>query len=276
MLIIMSDSESGGTLYLVGLGLYGKEDMTVEGLKVLRNVDKVFGEFYTSFLGIETDISDIEDLIGQDINILNRDQVENGFNDILKKFKEKNIGFVTAGDPMVATTHSDIRLKALKLGMDTNVVHAPSVFSAIAETGLQIYKFGRSTSIVFPQEDRNYFPTSYYDVIKENMENGHHTMLFLDIESDENRYMTVSDAVDILLKAEDKRGDGILDLDTIGVGVARIGSDDPVIRADYLKNLRDMNLGDPLHTLVLPGELHHVESKYLVKMANGPDELLDD
>ena len=272
----MVNNGSAGKLSLVGLGLYGADELTLKGLNVLRNSDIIFAEFYTSFLGLDFSIDRLENLLGKEINVLDRDEVESGIDDLLEEYKDSRISFITAGDPMVATTHTDLRVRAIDLGMDTQVVHAPSIYSAIAETGLQIYKFGKSTSVVFPQEDKNYFPTSYYDVIKQNKSSDLHSMVFLDIDSERGRYMSVDEAVDILLESEERRSDGILSLDTLAVGIARIGSDDSVIKAGYFKDLKNTDFGDPPHTLVLPGKLHHMEKEYLVKVCDGPKDLLEE
>ncbi len=272
----MLNNNKNGILFLVGLGLNGKNDMTMKGFNVLENSDLVLGEFYTSSLGYNFSINDLEEEINKEINVLSRDQVESGIKEILREHKNDKVAFVTAGDPMVATTHTDLRIRAIELGMETEVIHAPSIYSAIAETGLQIYKFGKSTSVVFPDEERNYFPTSYYDVIKQNIENNLHSMIFLDINSEEDRYMRVSDSVDILLKAEKHKNEEILGMDTLAIGVARIGSEDPMIKAGYFRDLKELDFGNPPHTLVIPGDLHHMEKEYLVKVCDGPQDLLDD
>lgn len=39
-------------LYLVGLGLCGPEDITVRGLEIVKNADRVYLEAYTSCLSV--------------------------------------------------------------------------------------------------------------------------------------------------------------------------------------------------------------------------------
>ncbi|MGV9200654.1 MAG: hypothetical protein ACOC4M_17740 [Promethearchaeia archaeon] len=68
----------------------------------------------------------------------------------------------------------------------------------------------------------------------------------------------------------------MIDSKTLGVGVARMGADDRTIKANSLNKLRRIDFGDPPHTLILTGELHHTEKKYLVEMDDGPKELLKD
>jgi diphthine synthase len=62
--------------------------------------------------------------------------------------------------------------------------------------------------------------------------------------------------------------------DALGVAVARAGSPDPVVAADRLSALADRAFGGPLHALVLPGDLHHVEREALAALADAPDGAL--
>ncbi|WP_297063677.1 diphthine synthase [Thermococcus sp.] len=261
-------------LYFIGLGLYDEKDITLKGLEVARKCDRVFAEFYTSLLA-GTSIDRIEELIGKPIVRLSREDVELNFEKIvLPDAKEKDVAFLTAGDPMVATTHSDLRIRAKKAGVESYVIHAPSIYSAVAITGLQIYKFGKSATVAYPE--KNWFPTSHYDVIKENRERGLHTLLFLDIKADQNRYMTANEAMDILLKVEEIKKVGIFTPETLVVVLARAGSLNPTIRAGYVKDLINEDFGRQPHVLIVPGRLHIVEAEYLVEFANAPEEILEE
>jgi diphthine synthase len=75
--------------------------------------------------------------------------------------------------------------------------------------------------------------------------------------------MTVAQAVSQLLEIEEKRGEGIAAPDSIGVGLARVGADNQLIVAAPLRELRDADLGGPLHTLVLVGDVHVMEQEVL-------------
>ena len=261
-------------LYFIGLGLYDEKDITLKGLEVARKCDKVFAEFYTSLLA-GTSIDRIEELVGKPIVRLNREDVELNFEKIvLPEAKEKDVAFLTAGDPMVATTHSDLRIRAKKAGVESYVIHAPSIYSAVAITGLQIYKFGKSATVAYPE--KNWFPTSHYDVIKENRERGLHTLLFLDIKADRGRYMTANEAMDILLKVEEMKKAGVFTPETLVVVLARAGSLNPTIRAGYVKDLINEDFGRQPHVLIVPGRLHIVEAEYLVEFANAPEEILEE
>ena len=61
--------------YLVGLGLFDEKDISLKGLECLRNVDKIYAEFFTSRL-FGSSFDAIEELIGQKIEVLVRGEVE--------------------------------------------------------------------------------------------------------------------------------------------------------------------------------------------------------
>lgn len=261
-------------IYFIGLGLYDEKDITLKGLERARKCDLVFAEFYTSLLA-GTTLDKIEELIGKPIRRLSREEVELQFERIvLSEAKGKDVAFLTAGDPMVATTHSDLRIRAKELGIESYVIHASSIYSAIAMTGLQIYKFGKSATVAYPE--KNWFPTSHYDVIKENKERGLHTMLFLDIKAEQNRYMTANEAMEILLQVEEMKKQGIFTPETLVVVLARAGSLTPTLKAGYVKDMLKEDFGRQPHVMVVPGKLHIVEAEYLVAFAGAPKDILDE
>ncbi|MFA4701168.1 diphthine synthase [Pyrococcus kukulkanii] len=259
-------------LYFIGLGLYDEKDITLKGLEIARKCDYVFAEFYTSLMA-GTTLERIQELIGKKIKVLSREDVEINFERIvLPLAKDSDVAFLTAGDPMVATTHSELRIRAKKMGVKSYVIHAPSIYSAIAVTGLHIYKFGKSATVAYPEG--NWFPTSYYDVIKENKERGLHTLLFLDIKADQGRYMTANEAMELLLKIEDMKKQNVFTEDTLVVVLARAGSLEPTLKAGFVRDMIREDFGKQPHVLIVPGKLHIVEAEYLVEIAGAPEEVL--
>lgn len=240
------------TLYLIGLGLWDEKDISVKGLETAKSCDLVYLEEYTSKL-FGTTKEKIEKLIGKQIQLLQRNQVE-GNKILLQEAKEKEIALLVGGDPLSATTHTDILIDARKAGIKTKVIHAASIYTALCESGLFIYKFGKSCSIPFPTEDFN--PTSFYETIIENKKRGLHTIVFLDLKPEENRFMTINQALQTLVKLG-------LGKDEIAVGFARMGAENQIIKAGSVKELTDFDFGAPQHILVIPGELHFMEKEAL-------------
>jgi diphthine synthase len=259
-----------GHLVFIGLGLYDEADVSVKGLQELNVCEKVFAEFYTTKLG-KFDKSAFEQLIGKKIEILSREETEKG-DTIINAASQKQVAFLTGGDPMIATTHVDLRLRAIKQGIPTNIIHGSSVATAVPGLlGLQNYKFGRTTTLAFPEKD--YFPTSPYTVIYNNKTLGLHTLVLLDIQVEKDHYMTANQGFDLLLQMEEKQGKHLFDSDTLACVVARAGSENPMVLANTIDVLRQKEYGAPLHTIVIPGDLHFMEIEALELCADLPLEL---
>jgi len=247
-------------LYFIGLGLYDEKDISLRGLEAVKKCDAVYLENYTSVLSCG--IKKLEKVYGKKIIPASRELVEKRAEEtILKNALSRDAAFLVAGDPMSATTHIDLRLRAEKSGIECIVIHNASVFSAVSVTGLQLYKFGRTTSIPFQEE--NWKPETPYDVIKENKKNGLHTLLLLDLRPDEKRFISVNDAVEYLLKIENKRRENVFPKGMLCVGCARLGSLRPCIKAGKAYELLKEDFGEPVHCLIVPGKLHFIEQDTL-------------
>lgn len=256
-----------GKLTFIGLGLYNEKDISLKGLEEIKKSDRVYAEFYTAKL-FGTDVEKIEKTIRKKVEVLSREETEKGDN-ILESAARENVVFLTCGDPLVATTHVDLRLRAIEQGIKTNVIHGSSIITAVPGLlGLQNYKFGRTTTLTYPEKD--YFPTSPYEVIRDNKEIGLHTLVLLDIQADKNRYMTANEGMKFLLKMEEKHGENIIREDSIVCVVARAGSSNPLVMANNVGSLLEVDFGPPLHTLVIPGRLHFIEVKALEILAQLP------
>ena len=70
--------------------------------------------------------------------------------------------------------------------------------------------------------------------------------------------------------------DGLINEDTLVIGIARVGSKDVVVKAGKISDLDDFDFGGPLHCILIPAELHVVEAEYLVEIAGADSSILDD
>ena len=254
-------------LVFIGLGLFDEKDISVKGLEEIKSSEKIFAEFYTSKL-VGSDISKLEKLFAKKITILNREETEKG-DLILESAEKQKTAFITAGDSMTATTHVDLRIRAIKKGIQTKVIHSSSIVTAVSGLlGLQNYKFGRTTTLAYPE--KNYFPTSPYDIISKNKKIGLHTLVLLDIQQDKNRYMTANQGLELLLKMEEKEKKAIIKSDTIACVISNAGSDKCIVRSDTIKNLINTDFGSGLHSIVIPGPLHFMEIEALEILAHLP------
>ena len=205
-----------------------------------------------------------EDTYDLELNVEGDD--EKGKNQILKSAKTKDVALLVIGDPMSATTHVDLLLRCKKLGIKIEVIHNASIINAVGIVGLELYKYGKTTSIPFPE--KNFQPETAYDVIKMNKKNGLHTLCLLDLRPLENKFMSVNDAIKILLDIGEKRKakgtekTPIFTKNTFCIGCARIGSDN-LIKAGKAEKLLKENFGAPSHCLIVPAKMHFVEEDAL-------------
>ena len=101
------------------------------------------------------------------------------------------------------------------------------------------------------------------EVISANMKENLHTLVFLDIQKDKERYMKISEAVELLEEQARRSGAEI----SLYVGIARAGSPDPVVHAGSAQEMKTFDFGSPLHILIVPAELHDIEREYLERFA---------
>jgi diphthine synthase len=183
--------------------------------------------------------------------------------------------------PCSATTHTDLVLRARELKIPVQSIPNASIMNAIGVTGLQLYNFGQTVSMVFFTD--TWKPASFYDRIKENRSIGLHTLVLLDIKVKEQslenlargrkifeppRFMTVAQCASQMLEIEEIKKEGVYDLNTLAVGVARIGAKDQRIAAGTLEQLSQTDLGAPLHSLVLVGSrMHDLERDFIREYA---------
>jgi len=258
---------------MIGLGLGDKEDITLKGLSAIEQCELIFLENYTSILN--NTLEELEEFYEKKITLASRDLVEKEAEKILEPAKEKNVAFLVVGDVFGATTHADLFLRAKEQDIEVKIINNTSIINAVGITGLEIYKFGKTTSIVF--DDDNWLPETPYKVIKENSERGLHTLCLLDIKvaepSKENlkkglnkpekpRFMTINEAIKILKKLERNLKNKIILDTTLCVGVARLGKDHK-IKSGTIAELENYDFGAPLHSFIIVGKLHEIEKEML-------------
>jgi diphthine synthase len=247
-------------LTFVGLGLFDEQDISLKGLECIRRADHVYLESYTSVL-MGADIASLERLYEKPVIVLGREDVEQNPERILEQAKSADVVFLTGGDPMVSTTHADLRIRAAQEQIPTRIIHGASIASAICGlTGLQNYRFGKSCSLPFPA--KGWFPTTPMETIQKNRDQNLHTLAYLDIQK--NRYMQVREGIGAIEGMAEVLG---IPAPALYVGVARAGSRDPVVAAGDAETLKHVDFGPPLHILVIPATLHIIEKEYLEMFA---------
>lgn len=261
-------------LYFIGLGI-SEKGLSVEALEILRRVDSIFLELYTSIIpGFK--LNWLESVLGRRIRIVDRKSLEEREGeDILRQAEVRDVALLVPGDPFIATTHIVLRIEAEKRGIKTRIIHAPSIITAaFSASGLQIYKIGKIVTITIPEP--SYKPITPYIVLKENLKRGLHTLFLLEVRADTGEFLSIPRALSLLEdmgRRVDRRP--ILDDETLVIGLARVGSPSEYILVDSLARLKKAEFGPPPHSLIIPGVLHPVEEEALTILYNCRLEVIE-
>lgn len=242
-------------LGIVGLGITGIE-LSLQALSFVKSCDKVYAENYT---GVINNVVELENLLGKKIILLPREQVEEEM-PFINDAKSRNTAFLVLGDPLVATTHFEILSRAKSKGVSYHVFHSSSVISGVSITGLSIYKFGKIASIPKPKPSVGFKPTSFYDLIKENQSIKAHTLCLLDTEPVP---LKANEALRILLDIENEKKKKLISHNSLIIVIARLGSDNELIKYGRVSNLLSFDFGSPPHCIIIPSELNFKEKEFL-------------
>ena len=240
-------------LYLIGIGLEDEKSISVKGLELVKKVDKIHLENYTSLLNCNKE--QLEKFYGKEIILANREKVES--DKILEEAKNNNIALLIIGDVFGATTHITLLKEAKEKNIKVKIINNASILTAIGITGLELYKFGKTTSIPFDNENLE----TPYQVLKENQPL--HTLFLLDLKPEEDKFMTVNQAIEILENIEKKKKENLITNKTLLVGCARLGREDYQIKVGTKDQLKKTDFGKPPHCLIIPGKLHFMEEETL-------------
>jgi diphthine synthase len=278
------------SLNIIGLGLYGEKDITLRGLEIIKASDYIYMEFYTSVLGIEID--SLSKFYEKEIILADREMIENDFDDIIleKAAKGAHVSLLVVGDPFSATTHVDLFMRAIKIGVKIEVVNNASIMNSCGVSGMSLYRFGETVTV--PYFTPKWRPYSFYEKIVKNYMNDFHTLVLLDIKvkeiSEENlargkkiyeppRFMSVNVALEQLLEAskdyalkENFDRLNSINEESLAYGLVRVGSPTQQIVSGKIKDLINFDFGSPLHSVIICAKnLHSMEKDmfnyYLIK-----------
>ncbi|MBI2628690.1 diphthine synthase [Candidatus Pacearchaeota archaeon] len=142
-------------LYIIGLGL-DINGISLHGKKILKSakLKKVYLECYTVEFPYST--KELEKELKIKVIEADREFIES--EKIINEAKENDIVLLVYGSPLSATTHISLINSAKKQKVKYKILYSGSIFDAVAECGLSLYKFGKTTSL--PHWQKNYRPTS--------------------------------------------------------------------------------------------------------------------
>lgn len=254
-------------LWFIGLGISGFKSIPIEAIDILSKAEIVYLEQFTSPIG-KSDLTKIKNAVKGNFVLAKRWMVEDG-SEILKYAKKKKVVLLAYGDPYIATTHIELRARAVEEKIKTHSIHASSsLTSMIGECGLHFYKIGRIATIM---NEMNSLTTPYYVVYK-NIIEGNHTVLLLEYNQDKNFFLDPKDALKKLLETENGQRRKIIREDTYVIIASRIGFKDQKITSGKISSLIECDFGKPPHTIIIPGRLHFTESDALKMFSQCIDE----
>ncbi len=254
-------------LYFVGLGLSGVKGLSLEGSEALRACRVVYLERYTN--PSAPSAKELEYALGRGVVEASRELVEDG-RLILREAREGGVALVSSGDPMVATTHQELRIRAARDGIATHIIHSASIASAIAgEIGLHHYKFGKTITVTSSTQALN----SVLDTVYSNLLKGLHTLLLLEYSS--NSALRPGEALKRLVEADEALGMGVFSQRLFVVVAARVCQEDQFVKAGLLGELAGEDYGSPPYSIVVPGRLHFTEAEALETLLHARVEEAD-
>lgn len=236
-------------LNIVSLGLTEKS-IGADALEVVRNSDKIYLESYT--VEFPYSVEALEKFLGVKIIPLDRGSVED--ESVLDDAKDLDVSLLVYGDALSATTHAQLILSCKKQGIEFNVFHNASILTAVSNSGLSLYRFGKVASMPSWKEHTNR-PTSFLNYIKQNVGIGAHSLLLIDIGLD------WGDAIEQLKDASEKEG---FEFSKVVV-ISRAGGEEEKI---YYGDLKEFGSIAAPYIIIFPSSLSEHEKEFLESIQN--------
>jgi len=257
-------------LWFIGLGISGISELSDSTLSIIKNADIVYLESFTSPIS-ETEKDELKNISNGEFKSAKRWLVEDG-NEILENAKKKVVVLISYGDPYIATTHLELKTRAIRDNIETNTIHSSSIVSSlIGEVGLHYYKVGKILTIM---NDAKSMVTPY-NIIFDNLLNHAHSVILLEYNEDKSFFLAPENALLLLLDIEKNQNRKVISSETFGIVASRIGKSDQKITSGKISNLIKNKFGDPPHSIIIPGSLHFTELDALKIVTKCLDEPFD-
>ena len=257
-------------LWFIGLGVSGISELSDNTISIIKNAEIVYLESFTSPISNDEKIQ-LENISTGEFKIAKRWLVEDG-NEILDNAKRKETVLISYGDPYIATTHLELKTRAMQNKIETKTIHSSSIVSSlIGEVGLHYYKVGKILTIM---NDPKSLITPY-NTIFDNLLNRIHSVILLEYNEDKSFFLEPQNALSMLLDCEEKQKRKIISSETFGIVASRIGKNDQSIISGNVGNLIKNKFGEPPHSIIIPGKLHFTESDAIKMVTKCLDEPID-
>jgi len=257
-------------LWFIGLGVSGISELSNNTISIIKNAEIIYLESFTSPISEDEKIQ-LKNISNGKFKIAKRWLVEDG-NEILDNAKEKETVLISYGDPYIATTHLELKTRAIQDNIETKTIHSSSIVSSlIGEAGLHYYKVGKVLTIM---DDPKSIITPY-NTIFGNLLNRMHSVVLLEYNEDKSFFLEPQNALSMLLDCEEKQKRKIISSETFGIVASRIGKNDQRIISGNIGNLIKSKFGEPPHSIIIPGKLHFTESDAVKMVTVCLDEPID-
>jgi diphthine synthase len=238
-------------LYIIGLGL-NVDGISKFGLQVVKKCKKIYLENYT--VEFPYSVEQLKEVLGKKIHLADREFVESL--ELVDEAKKMDVALLVYGSPLTATTHISLLQEAKKSNVRYKIIYNASVFDAVAETGLQIYKFGKITSMPKWDREKDFTPDSFMKIVQENQSMKAHSLILVDIG------LKFSDALHQLkesAKTQKIKLDKILVCSKLGAKGKRI----------FYRNINDIKSDSRVNApycFIIPSKLHFLEKEVLEEL----------
>jgi diphthine synthase len=264
-------------LWLIGIGVTGYKGVSLHALDILKKCDIIYFERFTSPL-YEDDLFNLNSLIEgynkrRKIIPAQRWFIEDG-KQIIEQAKNENIALITYGDPLIATTLTELEVRARKNSINVDVIHAASgITSLIGESGLHIYKFGRTVTMMSSPQSA----ISVYNVIFDNLLSGNHTLILTEFNSDHNKFFFLDpiQVFKMLIEVEKDIRYNVFSEETFVIVASRIGTKQKKMISGKIKSLIGMDFETGPHSIILTGSIHFSELDAIRTLSINVDEPID-
>jgi len=233
-------------LYIIGLGL-NVDGISKFGLQVVKRCKRVYLENYT--VDFPYSEGELREVLGKKFVLADRKFVESL--EIVDEARKSDIVLLVYGSPLTATTHISLIEEAKNCGVKYKIIYNASILDAVAETGLQLYKFGKVASM--PKWEKSFSPDSFMKIVQDNQSIKAHSLILMDIG------LEFQDALNQFKISAEKNKINLKEI----ILCQRLGTKGQKISYKTIKELEKYEDVKKPYCIVIPSKLHFIEQEVL-------------
>jgi len=172
---------------------------------------------------------------------------------LVDEAQKMDVALLVYGSPLTATTHISLIQEAKRLGVKYKIIYGASIIDAVAETGLQLYKFGKIASMPAWDKEKNFTPDSFMKTVQENMSMKAHSLILADIGLS---FQDALEQLNISAKNHKISLNKIIVCQTLGTKTKKIIYKD-------IKELEEYKGVKSPYCIIIPSKLHFIEKEVL-------------